>query len=130
MLVVIAAFSLAWWAIFVQPVSVTSENAVVHVDLRRLGEYYANLVRLRLVDGTNDAVVVELEAIDGSTPAFGVTLRPGTNPSNLGLDDVRLVGPVRDTNFILRRGGRYRLEMWTLMDFGVVSHRRVAFDLR
>jgi hypothetical protein len=122
------AGGVVWRFLFVQPLSVRADGATVHADLRRLGEYYANVTRIRVVDATTEAIVWELEAAAGIAPVFTLALQRGSNLSNPGLgNSVRVVMPPTGAAFVLAHGRRYRLETWSTMEFGITSHRRATF---
>jgi hypothetical protein len=125
----IATASMLWAFLFVQPVQVRRSAEGVVVDLQILGEYMANVTRIRISEPTGGAVAVDLRAADRFVPVWTISLRRGANEADLGLrDPVRVIVPQGAKQFVLQAGREYRFEVWAVVN-GLSSHRTTTFML-
>jgi len=91
------------------------------IDVRALGEYQANVRRLRVTDVESGQVLWELQASREFFPLWLVKLQPGENPArpdDLNGADVLL--PTGST-FRLEEGRRYRVDLWSYKE-GMPRH--------
>lgn len=110
------------------PLRVSQDGQAIVIDLQSLGEYPADVARLRLIDASRNEVVWELKGRDG--PQLGrFKLRIGENP--VQVPDVRhgtydVVTPVGRSTFALAPATRYVVEAWG-SDSGLSAKRTAEF---
>jgi hypothetical protein len=92
---------------------VRSGNEIV-VDVQTLGEYPTTVSRIRLSDVSQSKIVWEVEVERGTPQIHEFSLRPDDNSPALESQygDYRVVAPKGDSRFVLRKGVRYRIEVW------------------
>jgi len=125
----IAAGWIAYSFLAVQPISVTVGDRSTEIDLRSLGEYQANLQRLRLSDPATGQVLWEIAApIKSIVPVWVLSLKQGRNPSQPPqVLPVQVLTPPADT-FCLQADHAYLLETWSFRDLGL-SHRKTRLQV-
>jgi hypothetical protein len=86
----------------------------ITVDVQTLGEYPTTVKRIRLSERNRSAVVWEVAASDGTPQIHLFTLKPGDNPALLEANSgsYRVVVPVARPLFLLKKGAKYRVEIW------------------
>ncbi len=95
------------------PLRITSDGPKLSVDVSSLGEYPTTVAKIRLSDLDIRAVVWEARGSD--TPQIhGFTLNEGENTAQIHADhgSYRIIAPSDSSKFLLRRGTRYKLELW------------------
>lgn len=122
----IAVLFIACNFFFVQPLQIRQGVESALVDLRFLGEYQANLERLRLTDSTTGHVVWEVEAAKGTEPVWTFHLEHGWNPAQpADFRSFRVLVPPSE-RFCLRADRGYLLETWSIREAQVTSHRKAT----
>ena len=84
------------------------------VDVQTLGEYPTTVDRIRLSDMKQSTIVWELVALNGDAQLHEFTLKAGENPTLPDSDygKYRVIAPEGADRFVLRRGTKYRIELW------------------
>lgn len=127
---VVGGATLAWSFFFIQPLRLEYRPSGLFLDFRQLGEYQANILRLRLTDEATSRVIWEVLPTRNLIPVWTLDLHLGPNPANPGnWANCRQVVPIDSSSFLLTPGAAYRLEAWSDMN-GRESHRTVRFTLR
>jgi len=127
---VVASAYVGWKFLSVQPIQIIDTNGGVLVDIQSLGEYQANLNRLKLTERNSGEVIWEVKAKKDFNPVWTIPLVAGENPAHpeiLSLSEVLV--PSDGSTFVLAASTSYILETWSLRDLGE-SHRVVEFEIR
>ena len=111
------------------PLEVKVKDGAISVDTQELGEYYSALSRIRVSDTETGATVWEAKSVelDGLTPVWKFSLVVGENvvPKEIS-KGFRTVVPITGSAFVLRPGGRYRIDIWGSSTLHHNSRRFVA----
>jgi hypothetical protein len=84
------------------------------VDVQTLGEYPTTVNRIRVSDLSQSTVVWEVVTQRGTPQIHDFALKLDNNPALLAAQygDYRVVAPNGADRFVLRKGVRYRIELW------------------
>ena len=84
------------------------------VDVQTLGEYPTTVDRIRLSDLNQSTVVWEIATANGTPQIDRFMLKADKNPAVLEANSgsYRLVAPTNGSGFLLRKGSKYRIELW------------------
>jgi hypothetical protein len=103
--------------VFSQHLEVVHLPSGTFIDVQALGEYQANVRRLRVTAASTGTVVWELEATNHSFALHTVPLLPGENAAlPESLEGVSVVTPAKSPAFLLSRGKEYRVDLWTFVN--------------
>jgi hypothetical protein len=97
---------------------VVHSHGEVRLDFQSLGEYPSTVGMIRVSESASGRVAWEVRARRPYPKLWGVSLRPGKNPSQLrsaGNRPYEVIVP-RTGVFILNRGVSYRVEVWAEPD--------------
>ena len=108
---IVAAF------LFRQDLEVVQTPTGTFIDVQALGEYQANVRRLRITEASTGAVVWELQAQERSFPLWTVPLQLGENEAiPEWLERASVLAPTQSHSFLLLRGKEYRIDLWTFKE--------------
>jgi hypothetical protein len=84
------------------------------VDVQTLGEYPTTVDRIRLSDLNQSTVVWEIATANGTPQIDRFMLKADKNPAVLEANSgsYRLVAPTNGSGFLLRKGSKYKIELW------------------
>lgn len=84
------------------------------VDVQTLGEYPTTVDRIRLSDLNQSTVVWEIATANGTPQIDRFMLKTDKNPAVLEANSgsCRLVAPTNGSGFLLRKGSKYKIELW------------------
>jgi hypothetical protein len=93
------------------PLRLVRTGTEITIDVQTLGEYPTTVNHIRLSDVNHSAVLWEIQ---GSGQIHNFSLKMGDNPALLDADHgvYRVVTPQGVERFVLRRGTKYRIEIW------------------
>ena len=126
--VAVSAVALCYCFLGVQPLSFRYNGQGVVIDLQRLGEYQANVERVRVTDIAEGKVVWEAECPTGTTGVWTIPLVAGENPVTAASDQLRVLVPVGKSSFQLEQDRLYRFEVTSVMELGR-SNRSTTFAM-
>ena len=96
------------------PLRLRMSASEVVVDVQTLGEYPTTITRVCLSDLSQSRVVWEIVTKHGTPQIHEFSLKPNDNPTMLDAQygDYRVVVPIGAGHVALRRGVKYRIELW------------------
>jgi hypothetical protein len=111
MVLLVVWIGLRWNA---PPLRLVRTGTEITVDVQTLGEYPTTVNRIRLSELSQSMVVWEVVRQRGTPQIHEFALKPDDHPALLGAEhgDYRVIAPNGEVRFILRKGARYRIEVW------------------
>ena len=96
------------------PLRIVQSRSDIVVDVQTLGEYPTTVYRIRLSDLNQSTVVWEITTANGTPQIDRFMLKADKNPAALEANSgtYRIVVPTSGSDFLLRKGSKYRIEMW------------------
>jgi hypothetical protein len=96
------------------PLRIVQRGNDIVVDVQTLGEYPTTVNRIRLSDLNHSSVVWEIAAANGTPQIDRFMLKAAENPATLeaNFGTYRIVAPTSGIGFLLRKGSKYKIELW------------------
>jgi len=87
------------------PLRISKGVQGVHVDVQTLGEYPTDVAKVRLIDGSNGAVVWEVRSDAAQLSTFDLNVGENSvGPSHVAWGTFEVVVPKRAGTFTIQRG--------------------------